>query len=812
MVEIPILPETEVLRGDILTIAGSTRHVDAAVEALGVRRSSARGHGPDDRRAAASSLGGLVGALSVNWGGIPIGLSTSGGALLAGLVLGYLRAVRPTFGRIPTPALSLMNTLGLNVFIAIVGINAGPGFVAGLQQVGLSLFLWGIVATSVPLVVAILLGHYVFKFHPAILFGVCAGVRTTTAALGMIQDAAKSKVPALGYGMPYAIGNTLLTIFGMAVVLLDEQVRLGSERQETTMDAVTLRQYETLSPFEIKNDLAKVAAKTAKASQVAYLNAGRGNPNWIATEPRSAFFLLGQFAITESQRTMQPACRRRRNAEGAGHRRAACRLARRRTPTCPAPRSCENVVPWAVKTFDFNADAFVHELVDSIIGDNYPVPDRMLVHNERIVREYLQWAMCGEPRPAGTFDLYAVEGGTAAMCYLFKSLKANRLLNPGDTIAMVTPIFTPYLEMPHLEDYDLQDRSSSRRGRSSAGSSPTRIWRRCSIPKVKAFFVVNPGQPLRGGPQPRVDRGDRPRPREASRSHAADRRRLRDVRAGLPIAARRVSAGTRSASTPTASTSAARAGASASSRCTRTTSSTRRSPRIPSRVAQALDKRYAPLTLEPRTIKFIDRIVADSRDIALNHTAGLSLPQQVMMTLFSLAELHDEKKVYQQACIDILRKRVLATIEGLGHRGSAQPAVRLVLRPHRLRVLAAQVRRRGRRHVGEGERPPARHRVPPRRGPRHRAAQRRRLRRAGLVGARLVREPRRRRLRRHRPRRPRGRAQLRHGLPGLAGGGRVRRDGSVDAGMSAVAHRRASRTIPRSRSSSSSGSATCSAS
>ncbi len=113
-----------------------------------------------------------------------------------------------------------MNTLGLTVFIAIVGINAGPGFVAGLQQLGLSLFIWGAVSTSVPLIVAVLLGHYVFKFHPAILFGVCAGVRTTTAALGMIQDAAKSKVPALGYGMPYAIGNTLLTIFGMAVVLL----------------------------------------------------------------------------------------------------------------------------------------------------------------------------------------------------------------------------------------------------------------------------------------------------------------------------------------------------------------------------------------------------------------------------------------------------------------------------------------------------------------------------------------------------------------------------------------------------------------
>jgi putative transport protein len=113
-----------------------------------------------------------------------------------------------------------MNTLGLNVFIAIVGISAGPGFIAGLQQVGVSLFIWGVAATTLPVVIGIFLGRYVFKFHPALLFGIVAGVRTTTAALGMIQEAARSKVPALGYGLPYAIGNTLLTIFGMAVVLL----------------------------------------------------------------------------------------------------------------------------------------------------------------------------------------------------------------------------------------------------------------------------------------------------------------------------------------------------------------------------------------------------------------------------------------------------------------------------------------------------------------------------------------------------------------------------------------------------------------
>ena len=219
MVEIPILPETEILRGDILTIAGSTRHVDAAAAELG---HADRPVESTDLAVVSAGIvvGGLIGALTYVAGGVPISLSTSGGALLAGLVLGYLRTVHPTFGNIPAPALWLMNTLGLNIFIAIVGISAGPGFVSGLQQVGLSLFLWGMVATTIPLVVAILLGHFVFKFHPAILFGVCAGVRTTTAALGMIQEAAKSKVPALGYGMPYAIGNTLLTIFGMVIVLM----------------------------------------------------------------------------------------------------------------------------------------------------------------------------------------------------------------------------------------------------------------------------------------------------------------------------------------------------------------------------------------------------------------------------------------------------------------------------------------------------------------------------------------------------------------------------------------------------------------
>ncbi|HKR45376.1 MAG TPA: TrkA C-terminal domain-containing protein, partial [Paraburkholderia sp.] len=216
---IPVLPNTKLLRGDTVTIVGRTQDTTAAAKALGVL----------DRPTAvtdvafvslAITIGALVGAVVIKVAGVPITLSTAGGALIAGIVFGWLRAIHPTFGRIPEPTVWFMNSVGLNVFIAVVGITAGPGFVAGLQQLGISLFLWGIFATSVPLILGMLIAKYVFRFHPAILLGACAGARTTTAALGMICDAAKSQIPGLGYTVTYAVGNTLLTIWGMVIVMI----------------------------------------------------------------------------------------------------------------------------------------------------------------------------------------------------------------------------------------------------------------------------------------------------------------------------------------------------------------------------------------------------------------------------------------------------------------------------------------------------------------------------------------------------------------------------------------------------------------
>jgi putative transport protein len=217
--EIPILPNTTVQRGDILTVVGRTQDTAAAAKLLGV---------PDRPTDVADvafigwavTLGALLGALVWKIGGVPLTLSTAGGALISGLVFGWLRSTRPYFGRIPSPTVWFMNSVGLNIFIAIVGISAGPGFVNGLKTQGVSLFLWGIVATTVPLILSMYIGKYVFRFHDAILLGAVSGARTTTASLGMVCDLAHSQVPALGYTVTYAIGNTLLTIWGMVLIML----------------------------------------------------------------------------------------------------------------------------------------------------------------------------------------------------------------------------------------------------------------------------------------------------------------------------------------------------------------------------------------------------------------------------------------------------------------------------------------------------------------------------------------------------------------------------------------------------------------
>lgn len=218
-VKIPILGGTTLDAGDSIEIVGLKQDVEAAAVKLGFA----------DRPTQRTSmmlvglgilLGGIFGALTLHIGNAPLSLSTSGGVLIAGLVAGWARAKRPYLGSIPDSTVWFLNNVGLNMFIAVVGISAGPSFIEGFKTVGWSLFVVGAIATSVPLIAGVLIGKYIFKFNDALNLGCNAGARTTTAALGAVEESLDSQVPALGYTITYAIGNTLLIIWGVVIVLL----------------------------------------------------------------------------------------------------------------------------------------------------------------------------------------------------------------------------------------------------------------------------------------------------------------------------------------------------------------------------------------------------------------------------------------------------------------------------------------------------------------------------------------------------------------------------------------------------------------
>lgn len=218
-VNIPVLPLTTINRGDIVRVAGTKASIDRFVAAAGFA----------DRPVTTTNMvlvglailvGGLIGAAVLPIGGVPITLSTSGGALIAGIFVGWLRTVKPQIGNVPQATLWFMNSVGLNVFIAVVGISSGPTFIAGLKEAGFGIFFWGLFATGVPMLIAPLIGKYVFRFDPAINLGCCGGARTSTASVAMVGEIAKSDVPMLGYTVPYAVSNTLLTLWGLVIVLL----------------------------------------------------------------------------------------------------------------------------------------------------------------------------------------------------------------------------------------------------------------------------------------------------------------------------------------------------------------------------------------------------------------------------------------------------------------------------------------------------------------------------------------------------------------------------------------------------------------
>jgi aspartate 4-decarboxylase len=432
-----------------------------------------------------------------------------------------------------------------------------------------------------------------------------------------------------------------------------------------------------LSPFELKDELIKLAEVAERDDVAQFLNAGRGNPNWICTTARDAFGTLLRFGLEESRRGVDLPDLGRKIEKNPG-------LARRfeqflqANSKAPGIGLLRDTWKYSTQKLKFDPDTFAYELAAGIIGDLYPVPDRMLRCCERIVHEFLAREMCNDRPPRGKFDLFAVEGGTAAMCYIFDTLMQNGLLHRGDTIALAVPTFTPYIEIAHMDRFafkvvNVDASTECRKDGSHTWQYADSEIDKLANKKVKAFFLVNPSNP----------------PSFAMR--ASSMRRLVNLvnkkRRDLIIITDDVYGtfvpGFRSAMAELPQNTICVYSYSKHFGCTgwrlgviavhQDNIFDKMIAKLPAKVRAALNHRYSPITLEPAKVKFIDRMVADSRMVALNHTAGLSLPQQIQMALFSTFTLLDKTDSYKTLCQLIVRRRFQALLDGLDLTLAADP-------------------------------------------------------------------------------------------------------------------------------------------
>jgi len=419
------------------------------------------------------------------------------------------------------------------------------------------------------------------------------------------------------------------------------------------MDKNEFAKLMQLSPFEVKNTLIEQASSLTDKTM---LDAGRGNPNWVALEPRHAYWQLGLFAMSESQRFLGHI------PEGVGGIPQQAGIDARFEIFVNENRQVAGVhflhaaVAYVRDQLGLSSAEFLHEMVSGILACNYPVPDRMLSLSEIVCKQYLVREMCGGKPLLGGVDLFATEGGTAAMTYIFNTLRENKILKPGDKIAVARPIFTPYLEIPELNDYQLEVVFIDSDPRQD-GQIPVAELDKLLDPDIKAFFLVNPSNP------PSVQMG------ETARNTLVDI--IDNKRPDLILL------------TDDVYGTFVDGFVSLFAVCPHNTILVyswskyfgatgwrlgvialhednildHKLAALSETEKKILDERYATLTLEPRNIKMIDRFVADSRSVALNHTAGLSTPQQVQMVLFSLFSLMDTKDNYKAAMKRLCRMR-----------------------------------------------------------------------------------------------------------------------------------------------------------
>lgn len=419
--------------------------------------------------------------------------------------------------------------------------------------------------------------------------------------------------------------------------------------------------FSKLSPFELKNELIKMAS--SKKNRL-LLNAGRGNPNFLATLPRQAFWQLGIFATLEATLTYSYLSNDLGGLARVDGIESRFDTFLNKNSHMPGVSFLLKMVSYVRDQLGLSASLFLHEIVEGILGSNYPYPPRMLKMSELITREYITKEIIGSMVSSTDIELFATEGGTAAITYLFYSLFTNGLLKKGDKIALGAPIFTPYIEIPQLEDYELQI--------TMLNASPDENWQypkaeleKLLNPEIKIFFCVNPSNP----PSVKLN--------EEGLSRIADIIKKRpdliiitdDVYGTFASNFKSIFAVCPKNTVLVYSYSKYfgatgwRLGLIAMHKDNIIDKALHS---ISERDKKRLDKRYSSLTPDIEKLSFIDRIVADSRSVALNHTAGLSTPQQVLIVLFSLFALMDNHKDYKSTVVNLLYRRKAVIYYELG--------------------------------------------------------------------------------------------------------------------------------------------------
>ncbi|MEF9991986.1 MAG: aspartate 4-decarboxylase [Romboutsia sp.] len=433
--------------------------------------------------------------------------------------------------------------------------------------------------------------------------------------------------------------------------------------------------YGKISPFEFKNMLIDLANKSNEKSTRTLLDAGRGNPNWLASTPREAFFTFGHFALIESRRSFDKGHLTGMPIKSGISSRLYSYIDN--NPDLAGIELLKSIVDYGINKLSFDDDSFVYELTDAILGDNYPFPDRMLIYCEKIVKEYLIQEMKYNIDLGGDFNVFAVEGATAAMCYIFDSLIANNLLLKGDKIAIITPIFTPYLEIPHLPRYEFEvvyiiADEKDKDGKHTWQCSNMELDKLCDK-DIKALFVVNPSNP----PSVAISSKSTNRLVDIVKNENPNLMIISDDVYGTFVHGFKSLMSELPYNTIGSYSYSKYFGVTGWRLGTLALHEEnvfdKLISELPYSIKKRTNKRYADMNTHPSQVPFINRIVADSRQVALNHTAGLSTPQQVQMAFFSAFALIDTENNYKNLTIDICHNRQRLLFRSLGLEVPSNP-------------------------------------------------------------------------------------------------------------------------------------------